>query len=78
MKTPTLEADERRKLLIATIFEKGSFEEAELIEELKRKTGGLASIGIGESIRSFLQELIDLGLLRYEGHRYSTQVLQER
>ena len=68
-----MEADARRKLLIATIFEKESFSEDELIQVFREKTGGPVSIGIGESIHGLLRELIDLELLRYSDNKYFPQ-----
>lgn len=70
MITLTEEAEKRRQILIQTIFERSSFEETELIERFKRKTGGLASIGIGRTIRELLKELTEAGALQYENNHY--------
>ena len=63
------EAEELRMQLVQVIHKMKVFDERELSNEFKRITGR-ESLGLGRTIREFLFDLTQLGVLHYDNFRY--------
>ena len=61
---------ENRRRLIQLIYGLGDFDEPELVERFKRDRGGRIALDGAQNLSDCLQELRDIGVLRYEYGRY--------
>lgn len=67
----TKKFDENRKALADLIYQLGEFSYDELLTEFKNRNNGDVAIDLFQTVKEYLEELVDIGRLRLLHGRYA-------
>ncbi|MFL6293548.1 MAG: hypothetical protein ACJ759_21860, partial [Thermoanaerobaculia bacterium] len=68
-----VEIGRNRRRLVDLIYSLDSFTPEELIDMFRKESGGSVTIDVQHTLREYLNELSELGVLRFEHGRYSVE-----
>jgi hypothetical protein len=65
------EIGRNRRRLVDLMYSMGSFTEEDLVEAFREQYGRMSTIDVQRTLRDYLGELTRIGVLRYQGGRYT-------